>query len=169
MRLHLTTALISWVLALSATNALAQTPVPRIDYRELSRHSIEIYGLKIAIQKFNAGLFSMNLTNTTGSFIAFASEDMALVDKGGSQLFLRSVLTPNGLVPSTLPRLRIAPGATVHLEGRLNDYEAFPVEMYFFDTLCAIVTAEQKRSNNPSSREDHGTFSIIPQRKAETE
>jgi len=142
------TALISGVLALLATIALAQTPVPQINYKELPEHPFEVHGLKIAIQKFNAALFSMNLTNTTGSFIAFASEDMALVDKGGKQLFLYSNGPLNGIgwVPATLPRFRIAPSATVHIEGRLNDYEEFPVKMYFFDTLCAIVTTEQERS-----------------------
>jgi hypothetical protein len=64
---------------------------------------------------------------------------MALVDKTGSQLFLSSDLL---LKPATQPRFRIAPGATVHLDGRLNDYEHFPVKVYYFDTLFAVVTAE---------------------------
>ena len=139
MRVHLMTALLSGVFTLSAAISLAQTSVPQINYKQLPEHPFEAHGLKIAIQHFNAGLFRMNLTNTTMSFIAFAPEDMALVDKTGNQLFLdENVLA----VPTTPPRLRIAPGATVHLEGRLNMFEHFPVKVYYFDTLFAVVTAE---------------------------
>jgi len=139
MRLNLMTALLSGVLTFPATISLAQTPVPQINYKQLREHPFEAHGLSIAIQSFNAGLFRMNITNTTMSFIAFAPEDMALVDKTGNQLFLTSDLL---LKPATQPRLRIAPGATVHLDGRLNDFEHFPVKVYYFDTLFAVVTAE---------------------------
>ena len=139
MRLHLMTALLSGVFTLAAAISLAQTPVPQINYKQLPEHPFEAHGLKIAIQHLNAGLFRMNLTNTTKSFIAFAPEDMALVDKTGNQLFLDANVLA---VPTTLPRLRIAPGATVHLEGRLNMFEHFPVKVYYFDTLFAVVTAE---------------------------
>ena len=139
MRLHLVTALLSGILTFSANISLAQTSVPQINYKQLPEHPFEAHGLRIAIQRFNAGLFSMNITNTTMSFIAFAPEDMALVDKTGNQLFLSS---DRLLKPITLPRLRIAPGATVHLDGRLNTYEHFPVRVYYFDTLFAVVTAE---------------------------
>jgi len=64
---------------------------------------------------------------------------MALVDKTGNQLFLSSDLLLKSI---TLPRLRIAPGATVHLDVRLNTYERFPVKAYYFDTLFAVVTAK---------------------------
>jgi len=133
------TALLSGVFTLSAAISLAQTSVPQINYKQLPEHPFEAHGLKIAIQHFNAGLFRMNLTNTTMSFIAFAPEDMALVDKTGNQLFLDENFLA---VPTTPPRLRIAPGATVHLEGRLNMFEHFPVKVYYFDTLFAVVTAE---------------------------
>jgi hypothetical protein len=133
------TALLSGILTFSANISLAQTSVPQINYKQLPEHPFEAHGLRIAIQRFNAGLFSMNITNTTMSFIAFAPEDMALVDKTGNQLFLSSDLL---LKPITLPRLRIAPRATVHLDGRLNTYEHFPVRVYYFDTLFAVVTAE---------------------------
>jgi hypothetical protein len=139
MRLRLMTALLSGVFTLSAAVSLAQTSVPQINYKQLPEHPFEAHGLKIAIQHFNAGLFRMNLTNTTMSFIAFAPEDMALVDKTGNQLFFDANVVA---VPITLPRLRIAPGATVHLEGRLNMFEHFPVKVYYFDTLFAVVTAE---------------------------
>ena len=138
MRLRLMTAL-PWVFALSATISLAQTPVPQINYKQLPQHPFEAHGLKIAIQYFDAGLFRMNMTNTTASFVAFAPEDMALVDKTGNQLFLSRDIRGT---PTTFPRFRIAPGATVHLEGRLNTFETFPVEVYYFDTLFAVVTAE---------------------------
>ncbi len=133
------TVLLSGAFAFPAAISLAQTPVPQINYKQLPEHPFEAHGLRIAIQAFNAGRFSMNVTNTTMSFIAFAPEDMALVDKTGNQLFLSSDLL---LKPITLPRLRIAPGATVHLDGRLNTYERFPVKVYYFDTLFAVVTAE---------------------------
>jgi len=133
------TAQLSGVFTLAAAISLAQTPVPQINYKQLPEHPFEAHGLKIAIQHLNAGLFRMNLTNTTKSFIAFAPEDMALVDKTGNQLFLDANVLG---VPTTLPRLRIAPGATVHLEGRLNMFEHFPVKVYYFDTLFAVVTAE---------------------------
>ncbi len=139
MRLRLMTVLLSGAFAFPAAISLAQTPVPQINYKQLPEHPFEAHGLRIAIQAFNAGRFSMNVTNTTMSFIAFAPEDMALVDKTGYQLFLSSDLL---LKPITLPRLRIAPGATVHLDGRLNTYERFPVKVYYFDTLFAVVTAE---------------------------
>ncbi len=139
MRLRLMTVLLSGAFAFPAAISLAQTPVPQINYKQLPEHPFEAHGLRIAIQAFNAGRFSMNVTNTTMSFIAFAPEDMALVDKTGNQLFLSSDLL---LKPITLPRLRIAPGATVHLDGRLNTYERFPVKVYYFDTLFAVVTAE---------------------------
>jgi hypothetical protein len=142
MRPHVLTAVLLGILACSATISLAQTPVPQINYKQLREHPFEAHGLKIAIQAFNAGHFSMNLTNTTTSFIAFAPEDMALVDKTGNQLFLNNDYFAQRPMPITLPRLRIAPGATVHLDGRLNAREAFPVKVYYFDTLCAIVTAE---------------------------
>ena len=142
MRPHLLTALLLGILASFTTISLAQTPVPQINYKQLREHPFEAHGLKIAIQTFNAGHFSANLTNTTSSFIAFAPEDMALVDKTGSQLFLNSELSTYGTTPMTPPRLRIAPGATVHLGGLLNDGETFPVKVYYFDTLCAIVTAD---------------------------
>src|SRR5882762_9818860 len=127
MRLHLMTALLSGILTFSASISLAQTSAPQINYKQLPEHPFEAHGLRIAIQRFNAGLFSMNITNTTMSFIAFAPEDMALVDKTGNQLFLSRDLL---LKPITLPRLRIAPGATVHFDGRLNTYEHFPVRVY---------------------------------------
>jgi hypothetical protein len=139
MRLRLMTALLSGVFAFAAAISLAQTPVPQINYKQLPEHPFEAHGLKIAIQHFNAGLFRMNLTNTTMSFIAFAPEDMALVGKTGNQLFLDANVLA---VPTTLTRLRIAPGAAVHLEGRLNMFEHFPVKVYYFDTLFAVVTAE---------------------------
>lgn len=142
MRAHLPTALLLGIFACSPTVSLAETPVPQINYKQLREHPLEAHGLKIVIQAFNAGHFSMNLTNTTTSFIAFAPEDMALVDKTGNQLFLNSGLIAQRLMPITPPRLRIAPGATVQLDGRLNTYEHFPVKVYYFDTLCAIVTAE---------------------------
>ena len=130
------------ILASSATISSAQTAVPQINYKQVREHPFEAHGLKIAIQTFNAGHFIANLTNTTSSFIALAPEDMALVDKTGSQLFLNRDWTGQRLTPMTQPRLRIAPGATVHLGGWLNDREAFPVKVYYFDTLVAIVTAE---------------------------
>jgi len=139
MRLRLMTALLSGVFTFSAAISLAQTPVPQINYKQLPEHPFEAHGLRIAIQAFNAGRFSMNITNTTMSFIAFAPEDMALVDKTGNQLFLNRDLLERTI---TLPRLRIAPGATAHLDGRLNTYERFPVKVYYFDTLFAVVTAE---------------------------
>jgi hypothetical protein len=142
MRLHLLTALILGILVCSATTSLAQTPVPQINYKQLREHPLEAHGLKIVIQAFNAGRFSMNLTNTTTSFIAFAPEDMALVDKAGNQLFLNISYLAKTFMPITLSRLRIAPGATLHLDGQLNDREEFPVKVYYFDTLSAIVTAE---------------------------
>ena len=115
MRLNLMTALLSGVLTFSATISLAQTPVPQINYKQLPEHPFEAHGLSIAIQAFNAGRLSMNITNTTMSFIAFALEDMALVDKTGNQLFLSSDLL---LKPATQPRLRIAPGAC-QVRGRV--------------------------------------------------
>ena len=139
MRLRLMTALLSGVFVFSAPISLAQTPVPQINYKQLPEHPFEAHGFSIAIQRFNAGLFSMNITNTTMSFIAFAPEDMALVDKTGNQLFLNQDILQSA---TTLPRLRIAPGATVHLNGRLNMFEHFPVKVYYFDTLFAVVTAE---------------------------
>jgi hypothetical protein len=141
MRPHLLTALLLGILTSSAMISLAQTPVPQINHKQLREHPFEANGLKIVIKEFNAVTFSMNLTNTTTSFIAFASEDMALVDKTGSQLFLNHALFSQPM-PITLPRLRIAPGATVHLDGLLNDRATFPVKVYYFDTLFAIVTAE---------------------------
>ena len=142
MRPHLLTALVLGILVCPATISLAQTPVPQINYKELREHPFEAHGLKIVIQAFNAGHFSMNLTNTTTSFIAFGPEDMALVDKTGNQLFLNSGFIAQKLMPITPPRLRIAPGATVQLDGRLNTYEHFPVKVYYFDTLYGVVTAE---------------------------
>src|SRR5258706_9126036 len=88
MRPSLLTALVLAILTSSATISRAQTPVPQINYKQLREHPFEAHGLKIVIKTFNAGNFSMNLTNTTTSFIAFAPEDMALVDKTGNQLFL---------------------------------------------------------------------------------
>jgi hypothetical protein len=142
MRLRLITVLLSGVLIFSAAISLAQTPVQQINYKQLPEHPFEAHGLKIVIQKFNAGHFSMNLTNTTTSFIAFAPEDMALVDKTSNQLFLSRYFLFRGLTSTTPPRLRIAPGATLHLDGWLNAYEHFPVKLYYFDTLLAVVTAE---------------------------
>src|SRR5258707_10434182 len=66
------TAQLSGVFPLAAAISLAQTPVPQINYKQLPEHPFEAHGLKIAIQHLNAGLFRMNLTNTTMSFIAFA-------------------------------------------------------------------------------------------------
>ena len=142
MRLHLMTALLSGFFTFSAAVSLAQTPVPQINYKQLREHPFEANGLKIVIQAFNAGHVSMNLTNTTSSFIAFAPEDMALVDKTGNQLFLTREWSARAPIPMTPPRLRIAPGATVHLDGWLNAFERFPVKVYYFDTLFAVVTAE---------------------------
>lgn len=147
MRLRLTTALLSGILVFSAAASPAQTPVQQINYKQLAEHPFDAHGLKIVIQAFDAGRFSMNLTNTTTSFIAFAPEDMALVDKTGNQLFLSQLFLnidylAKTFMPITLPRLRIAPGATLHLDGRLNTYEHFPVKVYYFDTLFAVVTAE---------------------------
>ena len=139
MRLRLMTALLSGVFVFSAAISLAQTPVPQINYKQLRERPFETHGLSIAIQTFNAGLFRMNITNTTLSFIAFAPEDMAFVDKTGNQLFLNQDLFRRA---TTQPRLRIAPGATVHLDGRLNAFERFPVKVYYFDTPFAVVTAE---------------------------
>src|SRR5258708_19319201 len=139
MRLNLMADLLSGVLTFSATISLAQTPVPQINYKQLREHPFEAHGLSIAIQSFNAGLFSMNITNTTMSFIAFAPEDMALVDKTGNQLFLNQDILQRA---TTLPRLRIAPGATVHLNGRLNMFEHFPVKVSYSAPLFALVTAE---------------------------
>src|ERR1700704_3279573 len=104
MRPHLLTALLLGILTSSATISLAQTPVPQISYKQLREHPFEAHGLKIVIQGFNAGYFSMNLTNTTTSFIAFAPEDMALVDKTGNQLFLNNDYFAQGPMPITLPR-----------------------------------------------------------------
>lgn len=142
MRAHLPTALLLGIFACSATISLAETPVPQINYKQLREHPFETHGLRIVLQHFNAGHLSMNLANTTTSFIAFAPEDMALVDKTGNQLFINNGLPAQRPIPITLPRLRIAPGATVHLDGWLNARETFPVKVYYFDTLCAIVTAE---------------------------
>jgi len=142
MQLRLTTALVSGIFVFSAATSPAQTPVQQINYKQLAEHPFDAHGLKIVIQAFNAGRFSMSLTNTTTSFIAFAPEDMALVDKTGNQLFLNSDYLAQRLMPISLPRLRIAPGATLHLDGRLNTYEHFPVKVYYFDTLFAVVTAE---------------------------
>jgi hypothetical protein len=142
MRPHLLTALLLGILASSATISLAQTPVPQINYKQLREHPFEAHGLKIVIQAFNAGHFRMNVTNTTTSFIGFAPEDMALVDKTGNQLYLNYDYVANKTMPITFPRFRIAPGATIHLNGGLSDRETFPVKVYYFDTLFAVVTAE---------------------------
>src|SRR5258708_38195793 len=94
MRLNLMTALLSGVLTFSATISLAQTPVPQINYKQLREHPFDAHGLSIARQSFNAGPFRINRTNTTMSFIAFAPEDMALVDKTGiSGLYSSSALS----------------------------------------------------------------------------
>jgi len=137
MRLHLMTALLLGVLTFPATISLAQTPIPQVNYKQLCGHPFETHGLKITVETFAAARFSLSLTNTTLSFIAFGPEDMALVDKTGNQLFLEKNLEQKFATP---PRFRIAPGATLHLDGWLNTYEHFPVKMYFFDTQCAIVT-----------------------------
>jgi hypothetical protein len=142
MRPYLLTTLILGILASSAHISVAQTPVPQIDYAALSAHPFEIHGLKIAVQKFNAQTFQMKLTNTTASFIAFAPEDVALVDKTGNQLFLNGTWSSYQRQVVTPLKVRIAPGATVSLDGVLNTLATFPVQMFFFDTLCAIVTAE---------------------------
>src|SRR6266576_1585031 len=107
MRLRLMTALLLVVFTLSPAISLAETPVPQINYQQLSEHPFETHGLKIAIQHFNARLFRMNLTNTTTSFVTFAPEDMALVDKTGNQLFLYTYVL-EGPTTTALPRLRIA-------------------------------------------------------------
>ena len=74
MRLRLTTAPVSGILVFSAATSPAQTPVPQINYKQLREHPLEAHGLKIVMQAFNAGHFSMSLTNTTTSFIAFAPQ-----------------------------------------------------------------------------------------------
>ena len=142
MRPYLLTTLMLGILTSSAHISVAQTSVPQIDYAALSKHPFEIHGLEITVQKFNAQNFLVKLTNTTASFIAFAPEDMALVDKTGNQLFLNGTWSSYQRQVVTPPKVRIAPGATVSLDGVLNTYATFPVKMYFFDTLCAIVTAE---------------------------
>jgi hypothetical protein len=142
MRPYLLTTLIFGILTSSAQISMAQTPVPQIDYAALSEHPFEIRGLKIAVQKFNAQTFQMKVTNITASFITFAPEDVALVDKTGNQLFLNGTWSSYQRQVVTPLKVRVAPGATVSLDGVLNTYAAFPVKMYFFDILCAIVTAE---------------------------
>src|SRR5438034_9651332 len=119
MRLRLMTVLLSGAFAFPAAISLAQTPVPQINYKQLPEHPFEAHGLRIAIQAFNAGRFSMNVTNTTMSFIAFAPEDMALVDKTGNQLFLSSDLL---LKPITLPKIgRASCRERVYVEGTAGE------------------------------------------------
>ena len=137
MRLHLMPALLSGFLSLTVTLSPAQTPVPQINYKKLREYPFETHGLLITVQTFAGSKFSMSLTNTTPSFISFAPEDMALVDKTGNQLFLERNYVSQFTTP---PKLRIAPGATLRLKGYLNNSEHFPVKMYYFDTLCVIVT-----------------------------
>ncbi|MDP2874774.1 MAG: hypothetical protein Q8O00_01235 [Holophaga sp.] len=143
MRSQLFAAPLAGALTLSATQAPSQPPIPQINYKHLPQRPFEVKGLKITVLHFAAGTFKMKLTNTTSGFIAFAPEDMAFVDNSGYQHYLAMNLpigASNSRISNLIPRLRIAPGASVRLDCWLNSLEQFPIKIYCFDQLCVVVT-----------------------------
>ena len=138
MRPNLVPILLGGALLLSSSLSFAQTAAPQIQLKDVIEHSIDLHGLKLTVFKLSASSIKLTLTNTTSSSIAVAPEDIALVDHLDSQAFIARINSGTGVCP--FPKFRLAPGATVLLYGDLSALMEFPIKIYCFDTLCAVIS-----------------------------
>jgi len=132
-------------LALGAQEPPAAAPAPlSCPVSELGAHPFRVGELQVRIREFKPNRafgtrqIVFELENLGSGFIAFASEDLVIVGRDGSQVLECSPVEQFGIHP--LPqRVRLAPRAHASLTMYPAQSVKYPAKLYYGERLLAEI------------------------------